>query len=184
MVYLKSIFESSGIVEASGPSGSGKTRWLLRELGRAPQARIAWIENGVTAYPCAFAEHGVSVQRVLFVDCPSREKVLWSARQILKSQAFGVVVFGDVKPGLLDEMDLRRLQLMAEKSKATIVLLSEQPTRQGAWPISVQLEIARSREAEGENDSISVHVLRQRSSAALGAMGGEAWQRLGLLPTG
>ena len=51
---------------------------------------VAWIEEDFSLYPCALPQHGVEMERVLFVE--SGGESLWSAHQILRSGLFEVVV--------------------------------------------------------------------------------------------
>lgn len=149
------------VVEVSGSSGGGKTEVVLRFLAENPEARVAWIEDELTIYPCAFPQNRVGLERVLFVESKPSE-VLWTVHQILRSQVFGVVV---LRVGAsIDEMALRRLQLAAEKTQTTVILLSEEAARRGTWPIAVQLHAKRSLEER----AILLDVLKYR--------GQKSWQ--------
>jgi hypothetical protein len=164
------------VVEVSGPSGGGKTEVVLRFLSENPEARVAWIEDELTVYPCAFPQNRVGLERVLFVESRAAhqksadgrvvivglDETLWTAHQILRSQVFGVVVLRVAKP--LEEMALRRLQLAAEKTQTTLVLLVEEPARRGTWPIAVQLRATRS----AEERAILLDVIKYR--------GQKSWQ--------
>ncbi|HAR43952.1 MAG TPA: hypothetical protein DCS07_15170 [Bdellovibrionales bacterium] len=200
----KFVLPVGAVTELAGPLGSGKTEWLLRYLAGKPKLRVAWLEpgsgSGYSSFPTAFPEYGVSLERVLFVDCG--RQLLWAAHQILKSQTYEVIVLrGDIgNQSLLDEMDFRRLQLLAEKSQLSVILLNEKPTQKGAWPIATQLEVARPAvtpdllDFEVERGKPGFQVIKQRprsidgagvgGSAAIPTWGQKAWQKLGLLPTG
>ena len=115
-------------------AGSGKTELLLAFLAEHPELRAAWIEDHFTIYPCALPQQGVQLDRILFVTGLSDS--LWAAHQALRSQLFGVVILSALLKG---KTDLRRLQLSAEQANASVVLLTETPTVQGAWPISLQI---------------------------------------------
>ena len=131
------------VVEVSGSAGGGKTEIVLRFLAENPEARVAWIEDEMTVYPCAFPQNRVGLERVLFVESRPQD-TLWTVHQILRSSVFGVIVLR--VRNALDEMALRRLQLAAEKTQTTVVLLSEEAARRGTWPIAVQLQASRSLE--------------------------------------
>src|SRR4051812_38374506 len=45
------------LTEISGPEGGGKTEVLLGFLAENPKARVAWIEERFTVYPCAFPQN-------------------------------------------------------------------------------------------------------------------------------
>jgi hypothetical protein len=148
---LKGGIARGALTEVSGPAGGGKTEVVLRFLAENPKLRAAWIEEALSVYPCAFPLHGVNLNRVLFVRDPGTHAV-WAAQQILRSGIFPVVVLA-VKA--LAELDLRRLQLAAEQSNASVLLLSEEPAR-GAWAIGHQLEIRR------QETSVQVGLLKGR----------------------
>jgi hypothetical protein len=160
--HLEDGLPKGAVVEVSGSDGGGKTEVVLRFLAENPEARVAWIEDELTIYPCAFPQNRVGLERVLFVESKKGE-ALWTAHQILRSQVFGVVVLR-VAHGLSDEMALRRLQLAAEKTQTTVVILAEEPARRGTWPIAVQLQARRSLEER----AILLNVLKYR--------GQKSWQ--------
>jgi hypothetical protein len=173
---LESGLPKGAVVEVSGQAGGGKTEVVLRFLSENPDARVAWIEDELTIYPCAFPQNRVGLERVLFVESrPSKghpnedagtshrsDETLWTAHQILRSQVFGVVVLRVARA--LDEMALRRLQLAAEKTQTTLILLTEEAARRGTWPIAVQLHARRSIEER----AILLDVLKYR--------GQKSWQ--------
>jgi len=135
------------IMQVAGALGTGKTEVVLKLLSKYPGLRIAWIEEmhdgRDRAYPCAFPQNGVELDRVLFVEAPkSRDSksAIWAAHQILRSQLFKIVCLGLHR---FDEIVLRRLQLAAEKTHAAVILLSQVLVKQGSWPIAVQLEVER-----------------------------------------
>jgi hypothetical protein len=125
----------AALTEISGAHGSGKTALVLRFLAENPALRTAWVEDRLTAFPTAFPLQGVGLERVLFAD--AGKEVLWTALQALRSQLFEVVVVS----GAFSVIELRRLQLGAEQAHATVLLLAEEPTREGTWPILLQLEV-------------------------------------------
>ncbi len=129
----------AAITELSGTAGSGKSEVALRFLAENPGIRAAWIESDLTAYPRAFPLHGVDLDRILF--CAAGNELIWSAQQILRSGIFPVVV---IAPQLaLTPTDLRRIQLGAEQSQSSVLLISEKPTSAGAWTIRSQYQIIR-----------------------------------------
>lgn len=141
-----------GLVEITGPAGGGKTEATFRFLAENPKLRVAWIEESMTLYPCAAAQQQMEVQRVLFIESCERSPV-WTVHQILRSQVFGVVV---LVPGARARAEIekvgaevayRRLQLEAEKAGATLIVLADEPAREGSWPMTVRLAVTRG-EAE------------------------------------
>jgi hypothetical protein len=126
----------SALTEISGPHGGGKSEMVIQFLAENPDVRAAWIEEQFSVYPVAFPQLGVGLERVLFVE--AGRQGLWTTQQILRSGLFSVVVLAGK---VLTEINLRRLQLAAEKAQACVILLREKPTLQGKWPISVQIEV-------------------------------------------
>jgi hypothetical protein len=156
------------ISEFVSAAGGGKTEAAIRILAENPGIRGAWIEPTLTVYPCAFPQLGVTLDRVLFTE--PGDQALWAAHQILRSQLFGLVVLSVPEAPLaaagaralqakavaapfqsaqaltasnLNEIDLRRLQLSAEKSGAALLLLRERPTVRGNWAIAIQARVLR-----------------------------------------
>ena len=125
------------LIEMSGLPGHGKTEVVLKFLSENSQLRVAWVEENLTIYPCAFPQNQVSLNRVLFVETP---RYLWAVQQILRSQIFGVIV---LSTAIEEEIVLRRLQLAAEQAQSSVILLCNLPKKEGTWPISVQLQIQR-----------------------------------------
>lgn len=154
---LKGGVPRGAVIEVCGSDGSGKTEFVLKFLSENPKLRVAWIEEQLSVYPCALPQHGVELNRVLFVEGGS--ELIWCAHQVLRSRIFKVVVvsgFGGVRVNGTRErtsdeqrgIELRRLQLAAEQSGSTLILLSEAPTRRGAWPISVQVQVQRQKKVQ------------------------------------
>jgi hypothetical protein len=199
-----------GLIEISGAVGGGKLEALLRFLGENPSLRVAWLEEGSTTYPCAFPQHGVELDRVLFVNTEgsSQEEssqLLSSAHQILRSQIFEVLVLipsfekfphtttqvhashwssgeargttgphgsrghrGSGQSEIFGEIELRRLQLSAEKSGTTIFVIRETPSVAQTWPLAVQLQITRVSPSLGDlRGELSVKILKYRSQPAV-----------------
>jgi hypothetical protein len=149
------------LVEVTSRAGNGKTSLVLRFLKENPELQLAWIEMGANIYPCAFSERGVELDRVLFVEPEEVSDALWCAHQILKSQIFGAIVLSqlgftphttqkhgprnscslELRGQELGEIELRRLQIAAERSGTLVFLLNEELTGAGSWPITMQLRM-------------------------------------------
>jgi hypothetical protein len=129
------------LIAISGAHGAGKTELVLRFLASNPGVRAAWVEDSFTIYPCAFSQHGVGLERVLFVQT---EDSAWAVHQVLKSQVFEVVVMSAEQDAFADPVALRRFQLAAEKNVCSVIFLTERtPPPDSAWPVSVQLHVSR-----------------------------------------
>ena len=133
------LLPKGALSEISGTLGSGKTELFLKYLAKQPPSnRIGWIEEQLTIYPCSFLQFGIDLEQVLFAE--AAENSLWTATQMLRSRLFKTVAIISKK---LDSVSLRRLQLDAEKSGTSVVLLQNTPTLEGAWPIACQIHIQR-----------------------------------------
>ena len=128
----------SRITEISGPLGSGKTSFALDLLKENTQTRSAWIEKEVTAYPEAFLQKDIYLERVLFVNV--QKQALWSVYQALYSQIFDFVIFSTQH---LNLPDLKRLRMATEKSPSALLLITPSPHKE-AWPITLQIEAKNS----------------------------------------
>ncbi|MBC7692928.1 MAG: hypothetical protein H7222_14290 [Methylotenera sp.] len=130
------------ITEISGRHGTGKTQLVLNFLTENPTTRAAWIEEDLTIYPRAIWQKKIDLNRILFVE--ARENFAWALQQVLKSGIFEILILS----GRLNELQLRRLQLDAKKSRTSCILLRESPTLQGRWPIALQLGFKTRRQLE------------------------------------
>jgi hypothetical protein len=134
----RSGFPRGALSEIHGAPGSGKSELILRFLAENPTLRVAWVEDEFTVYPCAFTQAGISLERLLFSQAGNQ--VVWGTLQILASRLFSVVI---VKAKIESEIDLRRLQLAAERSQCAVILISDEPRRRFHWPFQVQLQTQR-----------------------------------------
>lgn len=123
------------LTEISGPHGSGKTKLVLNFLAQNPKLRVAWIEDELSIYPCVFSQYDISLEHVLFVEAGSQAP--WAAHQVLRSKLFEVIVL--MSSSRFHEIELRRLQLLAEQALATVLLIAEEKTRRGTWPLALQI---------------------------------------------
>jgi hypothetical protein len=78
----------------------------------------------------------------LFVE--AGKDILWASLQLIQSRIFKIVVISTTAEGSkrFTDVELRRLQLAAEKAAVAAVLLTEKPT-QAAWAIVFQAEVDR-----------------------------------------
>ena len=99
--------------------------------------RCAWIESRFSLLPSALLQRGVCLEKIFFVE--AGEDSAWAAATVLRAQLFPLVVYqapyGDLR-------ELRRFQLLAGKSNATMILLGHEPAH--AWPIRLSLEASSS----------------------------------------
>ncbi len=116
-------------------AGFGKTELCLQLLRENPEASVAWGEPYITVYPFAFLQRQVALNRVLFIESRKYELENLLA-ELIRSQVFDFLV---VSSELLALPQLRRLQLLIEKTNSSLIFLSKQ--RGMAWPIKLQLQV-------------------------------------------
>jgi hypothetical protein len=148
------------LTQVVAPSGGGKTEAVLDLLAAHPGMKAAWVEKRLTAYPPGMVQHGARLDLLLFVE--GGEHFIWALTELVRSQAFKVLVVGSP---VTEELDLRRLQLAAEQSQAGVILLSAEP--QWAWPIRVHLKVGR--DAAGVLGVEVLHAAKQDNGLAAGA---------------
>jgi hypothetical protein len=123
-----------GLVEISGP---GKTEAVARLLAEHSGSAAAWIEKDFSLLPSALIQRGVPLDKIFFVE--AKAECPWAATLVLRSQIFPFVVY---HAPFGEEKELRRFQLLAERSRSTMLLLTEEkPTL--AWPIALSLEMEK-----------------------------------------
>ncbi len=134
--------------------GYGKTEATVQFLRDNPNERVAWIEVDFELNPVGILQREVNLTRILFTE--AGDHLMWAALQALKSQLFSIVV---LKTRGLNEKDLRKLQLAAEKSNASVILLSEEFSP--SWPISLVVKPHPCRSGTDQK-ILELEVLRQR----------------------
>lgn len=151
------------LVHISGAHGCGKTELALKFLAENPTLRVAWIEDQFTLYPVSFEQLGAQLGRALFIH--SGPDTFWTFSQVLNSQYFEVVVLSSQNLRVSDT-ELRRWQLMAEKTGCCCLLISENEslTSQGDWSVAMKLEAERT----SLNAPPSLRILKSRAQMALG----------------
>ena len=147
------------LTELSGPWGGGKTETVMQFLTQNPLQKTVWIEKTLTVFPTAFADHGVRLEQILWIETqganlPGSD---WVIQQILKTKLFPVVIW--LEPPM-DEATLRRTQLAAQKAAAAVILLREFPVTSRAWPLALRLYVSRS-QTSGEP---VIEVLKARAA--------------------
>lgn len=139
------------VVEITGPR---KYEWYISFLKQHPELRCFWAERQPQVLPTSLHQRGVNLENITFGilgdDC------FVSIRKIIQSQVYPVILtttpFKELKM-------LRAFQLLTEKSN-TILFLAGSKEVTPAWPISLQLHIAR-----GAN-GFQINVLKQKYGTA------------------
>ncbi|MBC7385142.1 MAG: hypothetical protein H7301_03140 [Cryobacterium sp.] len=117
-------------------SGSAKTEWLIQFLRENPSLKVFWAEVRFSLLPTALHQRGVDASRLLFAECG--DELFSAVRMALRCQVFQCIVSPSI---YREEKMLKALQLLAEKSNATVFLLTEE--LQSAWPIKLQFGVKR-----------------------------------------
>lgn len=168
--------QAGTLSEISGVAGAGKTETVVQELARLlagaeEGARAAWVECGFSIYPPALEQRGIDLDQLVLIDAgPDPKRAVWAAQQAIQSQIFTAVVLAGVNH--FESVPLRRLQLVAEKTRVTVLILSDFPTTEGSWPLRLQAQVARpaSRlrgrgpERESPELQVQVQVLKRRGA--------------------
>lgn len=137
--------------------GIGELQLLLPTLTRLTQAErhCLLLSPPHTPYPAALTAAGVSIDKLLVVDCNSTLEQLWSAEQTLRSGAAGCLIawFGAQK---LDTANLRKLLLAAKQSDTLLFLQRHQHMSQQASPAGLRLVLDNTRAGQ-----LQLQVLKQ-----------------------
>jgi len=127
-------FPKGCIIELSGP---GKTELIALFLKEHPEFKVAWIEREMTINPYALFQRGLKTENVIFIEAGN--ELAWCLNQALQSGCFQALVTDSIS----DEKDLRRYQLLAERSQAHFFLLSEKLHQ--SWVPNLQLKIKKNK---------------------------------------
>jgi hypothetical protein len=119
------------VVELLGPARYEYAAKLLAEK----QTLSVWVQKDLSFFPTALLQRGVSLERSVFVE--GGQNINWVLKQVLQAQIFPFVIGEDLQ---LPEKDLRRLQLLAERSGATLLHLCSDYRPSWVPMLSVHLE--------------------------------------------
>lgn len=112
---------------------------LLPLMQRLDQRRwLAWIGPPHVPYAPALAARGVDVSRLLLVRDVSATQGLWAAEQALKSGACAAVL---AWPGEVQNAQLRRLQLAAERGDCLGILFRTPRAAVQSSPAALRLRV-------------------------------------------
>jgi len=102
---------------------NGFVAGLLSRLMQFGGACI-WISASRTLFPPALKTFGIKPDQVIFIDLKKEKDVLWTIEVALKCDKLSAVL-GELKE--ISFTELRRLQLAAEQSRVTGLLVRHQP---------------------------------------------------------
>ena len=144
-------------------AGVGELGLLLPVLARTPAGRWAvCIAPPGQPYAPALAAAGVPLERLLMVQAESPAHARWAARQALNSHSCGVILLwlADADMGAL-----RRLQLAAEESATTLILI--RPASAASQPSPAVLRVALASCSGG----LELRILKRRGPQLAGPLG-------------
>lgn len=105
--------------------------WLAMRALAAVAGRVGLLNHDDSFHPPGAALHGVDLSRLLVVRARNRKDALWSLERLAKNT--GLAATFAWLPGLKD-VELRRLQLAAERSRQAVILLrDEQEAGRSSW---------------------------------------------------
>ena len=147
-------FAVGSVIEACG---EGKTEMIAHFLREHPDFKVAWLERELSVHPYALWQRGVNLMNVLFVEAGA--EIFWALTQVLATGGFQAVIVSDE---VFAEKDLRRLQLLAEKSQASFFILSE--VFHSSWVPQLQLTVGRRAhtQAQTHGAELDIRVSRKR----------------------
>lgn len=112
----------SGLIDIQTDIGIGELRLLLPYLVHQQQNGRLLVLINPPAQPCAdmFSSAGIALAQLLIITPKTAKDALWAAEQCLQSGCAGAVLLWQTA---LTLSQARRLQLSAEQSNASLVLL-------------------------------------------------------------
>lgn len=130
-------------------AGSGKTEFVACFLKEQKELKVAWIEENISINPYALRQKGVGLKNILFIE--AGREMNWCLSQALQSGCFQVLV---AESKSFREKDLRRYQLLTEKTAGHFFLLSQ--TLGQSWVPHLQFQI------EKQGKELKVKLSRKR----------------------
>jgi len=132
--------------------GAARTEWFLEVLKINADFRVFWCEREQRILPTAIQQRGVDLERITFGLLA--DDLYQPLRRVVQSQLYQVIL----APNEFSELRIfKAFQLLTEKTNATLFLLGgKKPS--AAWPISLQLDIKRSK----NEAAFEVGVIKQK----------------------
>jgi hypothetical protein len=120
--------------------GEGRGTWAIRFLRDRKDLRAAWMTvSFLELFPMGVAQEEVALERILFLERVPERQGVDILLNILRSRLFGVVIFEkEILPRERQDVQLRKMQIVAEEAGSLMILLSEHPTP--SYGISVRIE--------------------------------------------
>lgn len=140
------------VVELLGPA---RYEFVAHFLAQQNQACL-WVQKDLSFFPTALFQRGIDLTKNVFVEAGN--DVQWVLKQVLQSQIFPFIVGEDFA---IQEKDLRKLQLLAERSGASFLHLCSD--YRPSWVPMLTLNVEQRLGADGQL-TFSSQVLRKRGA--------------------
>lgn len=147
----------SAVTEILSRPGHGGWWLAMRALARSP-GRLGLLDHDGSFHPPGAAALGVDLSRLLVVRPQSRKDALWSLERLASSPALSATICWLDK---LRDIELRRLQLAAERSGQSLLLLRDADEAGRASWGALRLEV-RGMPGDGRVRRLQVTPLRGR----------------------
>ncbi len=136
-------FQSGQIIEVLGEPAYG---WVMRLLKQAPSARVGWVSHeALDLCPLAVAQEKLALSRFLFLENVEKSEGFSKVMTFLRSGLFQVLVFDQVFFKMKTDVNLRKIQLLAEDHGVGLIMLSSSPT--SSFGVQVQVDTRGGRAA-------------------------------------
>ena len=135
--------------------GVGELGLLLPALTLRRERWVILIAPPYIPYAPAFARRGLDMSRLLVVHCHRPGDILWATEQALQSNACAAVLAWSE---VADERALRRLQLVAEAGRNSLLVLFR-PARLGGQRSPAALRI---RLRPGSDETLGLEIFKNR----------------------
>jgi hypothetical protein len=136
--------------------GIGELR-LLRPVMLTSVKPIALLEPPHEPNGLGFSYWGVDINKVTRIRAPRTSDALWSAEQILKSNAFGILLFWQKH---MRHESLRRLHLAAQESETLFFMIRPNDNGVSSSPAPLRLAIK-----SGTSDGTAIDFMKRRGPA-------------------
>lgn len=140
------------VVELLGPARYEFIANFLAEQNRP----CLWVQKEFNFFPTALLQRGIDLGQSVFVE--AGDDVAWVLKQALQAQVFPFIIGEDFS---LQEKELRKMQLLAERSGSSFLHLCSD--YRPSWVPMLSLNIEQRLRADGEL-GFSAQVLRKRGA--------------------
>ncbi len=120
--------------------GKGSFSWVIQFLGLHASTRVVWVNSlAIELFPVAVAQESLALSRILFIEKVAAPKAGNLFMTLLRSKLFQVVVLDQALiPRRNFDVQMRKLQLVAEECEVVLVMLSQQATQ--SFTVNIQVD--------------------------------------------